>query len=104
MIETMSAVTPKVPEYSEQLKQLMSYTTFHIGMYATLCAGLLSLLSSGVMKRHARGFEPFLWWTLGGFLLAGAFGGLVASSIPEYESWSCRVSAPATDAGPRGSL
>jgi hypothetical protein len=71
----------------DQLQLLMDYTTFHIGMYATLCTLLVSLLNWNGLKEHAATFRPNLFPMLGCFLIAAAFGGLVGSSIPYYKDF-----------------
>lgn len=66
-----------------QLQNLMDYTKFHIGVYLTMCTGLIAALeliepsAETLSKDHG-----YLWWTLAFFLGAGAFGGLVGSNIP----------------------
>jgi len=67
----------------EQLKLLFDYTKFHIGLYATLITALVA----------AREYWPartpeFLKMTLAAFIVAGAAGGVVASNIPAYQSYS----------------
>jgi hypothetical protein len=79
----------------EQLKLLMDYTKFHIGMYATLCTALVAVLSSNQFKTN-EGYEfyrPYLLGTLICFTAAGMFGGLVGSSIPFYTNWDTFISA-----------
>lgn len=72
----------------KQLEALLTYTTFHIGMYATLIAALLGLLATDFLKVRAAKFAAFLWATLFFFVLAGAAGGLVGSSIPTFRSYA----------------
>src|SRR5260370_27064251 len=69
----------------------MQYTVFHIGMYATLCTVLISVLGLKPFKFHVPALRPYLGATLVSFLLAAAFGGLVGSSLPyfpDFESFS----------------
>ena len=75
----------------DQLKLLMDYTKFHIGMYITLCTGLIAVLK--FLGDKAPGFNPFLLWTLGLFVVAGAAGGLVGSSIPYFRSFDDLMTA-----------
>lgn len=72
---------------TKQLEALLTYTTFHIGMYATLITALLGLLATDFLKVKAEVFSKFLWATLVLFVLAGAAGGLVGSSIPTFKSY-----------------
>ena len=62
----------------EQLKLLMNYTIFHLGVYTTLGAALVALIGSG----HAANMQIELLITLACLVLAGICGGLVAASIP----------------------
>lgn len=71
----------------DQLKLLMEYTKFHIGMYTTLCTVLISILGLEIFKARAVTFQPYLFVTLAFFVLAGAFGGLVGSSIPLFKDF-----------------
>ena len=67
----------------EQLKLLFDYTKFHIGIYASLITTLVAA------REYWPGRTPgFLKWTLGAFMLAGAAGGVVASNIPAFHSYS----------------
>jgi hypothetical protein len=90
----------------EQLKALMGYTTFHIGLYTTLCTLLVSTIglsafgeqadkaksSDGVPRITAiprmEPLIPCLLLTLICFAVAGIFGGLVGSSLPAFKTWS----------------
>jgi len=72
----------------DQLKQLFDYTKFHIGMYTTLVAGIIGVFATESLKRDAFGkMIPFLEGSIVLFLIAGMFGGLVASSIPFFTSF-----------------
>jgi hypothetical protein len=62
----------------EQLKLLMNYTIFHLGVYTTLGAALVAFIGGG----HVGDMRPELVITLVCLVLAGICGGLVASSIP----------------------
>jgi len=66
----------------DQLKNLMDYTKFHIGVYLTLGTISVSLIETNAVE----------WWQLvpGLVLLfvAGAAGGVIASNIPEHEDWT----------------
>lgn len=68
----------------DQLKLLMDYTKFHIGMYVSLCTGLVVILSMEGVKKEVPDFQPYLFGTLACFAIAAAFGGLVGSSLPAF--------------------
>jgi len=59
----------------------MNYTLFHIGVYTTLVSAVAGI---DAVKNIGH-------WTLrvavGAFLVAGAAGGIIASSIPNYADW-----------------
>ena len=72
----------------DQLKHLFEYTKFHIGMYTTLVAAIIGVFATDSLKADAYGtMIPFLEWSIALFLVAGMFGGLVASSIPFYKTF-----------------
>lgn len=65
---------------ANQLKLLLDYTTFHIGLYSTLITGLLAFVTFfGTPSKK-------LFWTMvvtiACFLLAGMFGGSLAVAFP----------------------
>src|SRR4051812_25885225 len=64
----------------EQLKLLMQYTIFHIGIYMSLSTGLVALL--GLFPNQSGVMKPYLLATLGCFVVAGALGGMIAAHIP----------------------
>ena len=64
----------------EQLKLLMDYTIFHIGVYISLSTGLIALL--GLFPGKADEMKTQLIAALGYFLLAGMCGGVIAANIP----------------------
>ena len=45
---------------TEQLKLLMDYTIFHIGLYATLCTLLIAILGVGPWKEHSAQMPRYL--------------------------------------------
>jgi hypothetical protein len=72
----------------DQLKQLFDYTKFHIGMYTTLVVGIIGVFATDSLKRDAYSkMIPFLEASVILFLIAGMFGGLVASSIPFFKTF-----------------
>lgn len=71
---------PMDAEAPAQIKLLFEYTKFHIGLYATLIAALMGLMKVGVQKVPAS-LIPYLKFTLVFFVVAGAAGGVIASSI-----------------------
>jgi hypothetical protein len=70
----------------EQLQLLMTYTTFHIGLYVSLITALLSFLTFSP-KSIRRDLYPYMVATLACFVLAGMFGGLIASEIPRHSTY-----------------
>jgi hypothetical protein len=89
MISTVdvSRISHAKGEAMDQLDLLMTYTVFHLGMYATLCALLISLLGVDHFKPLIPQFRPYLMAVLLLFLVAAIFGGLVGSSLPYYDSF-----------------
>ena len=80
----------------EQLKLLMTYTTFHIGLYVSLITALLSFLTFSP-KLIRQDLYPYMVATLLCFVLAGMLGGIIASSIPRFKDYD---SFQNTDLGP----
>jgi hypothetical protein len=70
----------------EQLKLLMDYTIFHIGVYITLSALMVSLLGLKAFEGRAQAMRCYLIAALVCFVLAGMFGGVVASNIPYFHT------------------
>lgn len=68
----------------DQLKQLFDYTKFHIGMYTTLIAAIIGVFANDMLKAKYTRLVPYIKFTIVMFLIAGAAGGLVASSIPFF--------------------
>ena len=71
----------------DQLKQLMDYTKFHIGMYTTLCTALIAILGLEIVRPAASDLRPYLFATLVCFAVAGMFGGLVGSGLPYFKTF-----------------
>lgn len=85
--------SPVQPTDNREL--LMTYTIFHIGTYISLAAAILAaqafgntVLASGVIR-----------FSLAMFVLAGACGAIVASHLPDSQSWEHYQSM---DIGPLG--
>jgi amino acid transporter len=72
----------------DQLKQLMDYTKFHIGMYTSLATLLIGVLTLEKAKLDVATFSPWLLVTLVFLVLAGMAGGMVGSSIPSFSAYS----------------
>lgn len=71
----------------DRLKQLFDYTKFHIGMYTTLIAAIVGVFANDTLKVSYTGLVPFIKVVIVMFLVAGAAGGLVASSIPFFKTF-----------------
>jgi len=78
-MHTNISVTPPEPSVPNQIRLLFEYTKFHIGLYATLIAALIGLMKLG--GGQIAGLVPYLKLTLAFFVVAGAAGGVIASSI-----------------------
>jgi hypothetical protein len=74
---------PPHPIEFERLNLLYDYTKFHIGLYTTLVAALVAARETIIPRAPA-----YLRWTLLFFLLAGAAGGVVASNVPDFSTYS----------------
>jgi hypothetical protein len=78
MPETNSAPLGGLQMEDQRLTHLLTYTTFHIGVYVTLAA---ALIAAGTLTSLEHGLLRFSTFC---FLVAGACGGVVGSSIPEF--------------------
>jgi hypothetical protein len=65
-----------------RLQNLMNYTIFHIGVYISLLGVILGAGLSDTLDPTFFKF-PFIC-----YLLAGVCGGVIASNIPEYVSYT----------------
>lgn len=85
----------------DQLKQLYDYTKFHIGLYTTLITAIVGVFGNSGLKLQYSYMVPYMKVTVILFMAAGAFGGLIASSIPFFTKfedfrnarlglWSCQ--------------
>jgi hypothetical protein len=68
----------------EQLKLLMTYTVFHVGVYMTLGGVMVGLLAK---KTTDKGMRCWIIGALSLFIIAGICGGVVAANIPYHESF-----------------
>jgi len=59
----------------EQLKLLMDYTIFHIGVYITLSGLMVSLLGLKAFANRAKAMRCYIIGALTCFLIAGMCGG-----------------------------
>lgn len=71
----------------DQLKQLLDYTKFHIGMYTTLITAIIGVFANESLNVYYVGLLPFMKFAIFLFVVAGLAGGLVASSIPFYTTF-----------------
>ena len=76
-----------IVQMDDQLKQLLDYTKFHIGMYTTLTTTIIAVFANDKLKQSYTAMIPFIKATVVLLGVAGAAGGLVASSIPSYTDY-----------------
>ena len=74
-------MTPEDRDF-ERLKLLFDYTKFHIGLYATLAAALITLLN-GTFLGSFRPEKCPMWTAIFLIALAGLAGGVIASTVPQ---------------------
>jgi hypothetical protein len=72
----------------DQLKALMDYTKFHIGLYTTLCTLLIAVMGLDGLRGQAPRMLFYFLGSLICFAIAGMFGGLVGSSLPRFRTWT----------------
>ncbi len=68
---------------ADQLKLLMDYTLFHLGLYATLVSAILASA-----EHFKKVLSLPLWVAVICFVVAGVSGGVIAASIPESATWA----------------
>lgn len=68
---------------ADQSALLMTYTTLHIGAYLTLGAAAIA-----VIKQQNTPVSCWLFLPFACFVLAGAAGGVIASNLPDYDSFA----------------
>jgi hypothetical protein len=89
---------PAAPTDDKRLERLYDYTKFHIGIYLSAAAALASLLSAAAPKDASTPSLPAFFLDLVGspqllfaslllMILAGAAGGIVATSITESRTF-----------------
>ncbi|MEO0987059.1 MAG: hypothetical protein AAFY20_16125 [Cyanobacteria bacterium J06639_14] len=66
-----------------RLAHLLTYTTFHIGVYISL---VTALIGAGIFN-PVLGSSWLVRYTVGCVVLAGICGGIVGKSIPEHRSY-----------------
>ena len=74
----------------KRLARLYDYTKFHIGIYLSAAAGLVTLLASkdaGWVIATLIGNQYLLYAAFVSLILAGMCGGMVATSITESLTW-----------------
>jgi hypothetical protein len=73
----------------EQLKLLMTYTVFHVGVYMTLGGVMVGLLAK---KTTDKGMRCWIIGALSLFIIAGICGGVVAANTSRWwmriEHWA----------------
>lgn len=72
----------------EQLKLLMDYTIFHLGVYITLSGLMVSLFEMKAFAGRLAAMRCYVVAAFSCFMLAGIFGGMVAGNIPYFTSLS----------------
>jgi hypothetical protein len=69
----------------ENLKLLMDYTKFHLGIYITLFSAIVLAIEKNIFSSELKWALPVAALLL---VLAGAAGGVIGSSIPDAASFS----------------
>jgi hypothetical protein len=64
---------------------LMTYTVFHIGTYISLTAAILAAQTIGL------GLGVVMRWSIALLVLASVCGAIVASHLPDSDSWESYV-------------
>lgn len=87
MIETHEHNRPTRNMEDKRLDNLMSYTTFHIGVYVTLTAALIGI---GLWERSGTHPKLIRWlrYTVACLVVAGISGGVVGSNIPDFTDYT----------------
>ena len=61
----------------KKLELLLTYTTFHIGVYLSLAT---AFMGASILRAVN---HPLIRWAVGCFLFAGACGGVIAANVAE---------------------
>ena len=69
----------------QRLSNLLTYTTFHIGVYITL---ITALIGSSVFTKNSGINICLLQYASACILFAGMFGGIIGSNIPNYKTYN----------------
>lgn len=77
----------------KQLNHLMTYTTFHIGIYVSLTATLVGLGLWGQYDAHPA-LVGWLRYAVACLTCAGVCGGVIGSNIPDFISYSTFNESP----------
>lgn len=64
-----------------QLDRLLTYTTFHIGVYISL---ITAIIGAGILGKID---HSLFRWAAFCFLISGICGGVIGSNIPEFSSY-----------------
>jgi hypothetical protein len=72
----------------EQLKLLMDYTIFHMGVYISLGGLMIALLGIKAFEDRAARMLGYVVFALGCFMIAGMCGGIIAANIPYNEKFN----------------
>ena len=66
------------------LELLFDYTKFHIGLYLTLTAAYVTVVTAKIGDKPILALVPeFFWLAVVAFMVAGLSGGVIASSITQ---------------------
>lgn len=83
----------------QRLSRLFTYTVFHLGMYIPLGAALLTLIGSPDLAKALAidPSSPAIWIIIGGILVAGIAGAVVATACITARSfddvWDNKIGA-----------
>jgi hypothetical protein len=86
---------PTVHADLEQLKMLLEYATFYIGIYLSMTAGFFTLVKSDKSSVWGVGFDKMYLGIAGGLIgAAGVCGGIVGSSTVQFRGLQEFMNAP----------
>ena len=75
------------PMEDKQLDHLMTYTTFHVGVYVSLTATLIGLGLWGQYDTHPD-LVAWLRYAVACLTIAGICGGVIGSNIPNFKEYA----------------